>query len=351
MQELVDLRELVSCAPRLAQVIQMETFRKGEHILKQDAPFDRILLLVKGTAEAWQRPTSKQGIGEPQLVNRLMAGDVMGEIAVVMKSRRISEVIASDDLTALSLLPQDLNTLFSISPSLTNALVRWFAQDVSMKSFRTALIAEGYPVGAVPLTHTVPTEPFVSNESTLTARTYLDHVDHSEIAHIFSQLACVHVPPEKLTPQGMSLFRLFQIPARECLLKQGEMGETLLVQCDGWSGVMDQDNQVVGTFVAGNKRPVNVLLGEQCFLIPGKRNASIFTGADSRLLELSRAQVPELVRFAPLLSIVLHLAILQATCQKLTAISARSASRSALEQGDLGPWFEEDDAIRERFER
>ncbi|MFH1464193.1 MAG: cyclic nucleotide-binding domain-containing protein [Pseudomonadota bacterium] len=334
-----------------ATLFEARDFAPGEVLVEESAEdVELVLVIVEGEADALSRPQTAEGrAGEPQRVGRLEPLDVVGEIGLVMRTRRSATVRARTPIRALAIRREPLAELMGVHAALAAALVRWCAQNAAAKMVRARWMhEEALPMGLAVKAgeeHQAAAMPAPDYALADADRHYVPSGPKTteKVRARLRELRCFAWEIDEITPAIAALFRLVTVPSRRAILSEGELGDTLLVMSRGIANIRKRDGELVHGWVAGHHQPVHTLVGEMAFLNPGARSGTVLAATDCELLELSAGALPALVRAAPRLAQLLHLGILRAVCPKLAETSAYRATVEAVAQGDWEQWFVEDD--------
>ncbi len=349
-RELLATPKIDDAIAQVAPLFSARDYAEGDVILEESCPdTDTIWVLVSGEADALIRPKSVDGRpGEPQIVGHLQTLDVIGEIGLVMRTPRTATVQATGEVEALAIDRESLAQLLLIWPALSNALVRWCAQNAADKIGRTRWMhEEAYPIGLEVKGHdhtaaAMPSPDFAlgdaerryASSSAKTTTTILERLQ---------ELRCFDWDTEEISDEVAKLFHLVRVPSKRAILAEGELGDSMLIMSRGIANIRKRDGELVHGWVAGHHKPVHALVGEMAFLNPGARTGTVLASTGCELLEIGVKAVPNLVYHAPKLAQHLHLSLLRAVCPKLAETSAYRATVEAVAQGDWELWFVEDD--------
>jgi cAMP-dependent protein kinase regulator len=87
--------------PALVERFRIKTFEPGEALATQGQPSDGLYILASGEVSIVHRD-----VGDPTIVTRLGAGDVVGEVALVLRRPAIADAVAQHPTVTL-FLPRD----------------------------------------------------------------------------------------------------------------------------------------------------------------------------------------------------------------------------------------------------
>jgi CRP-like cAMP-binding protein len=336
---------------KAAALFEARDFAPGEVLVEEAAEdVDLVLWIVEGEADAQARPHTVDGrAGEPQRVGRLEPLDVVGEIGLVMRTRRSATVLARTPIRALAIRRDPLAELLGVHAALATALVRWCAQNAAAKLVRTRRMHEE----EVPMGLAVRDGPRVQATAMLAHDYAPADADRqyaapgprttAKVLTRLGELRCFDWDTADLTPQIAAHFHLVSVPARRAILSEGELGDTLLIMSRGIANIRQRDGELVHGWVAGHLRSVHTLVGEMAFLNPGTRSGTVLAATPCELLEIAAGDLPALVGVAPRVAQLLHLGVLRAVCPKLVETSLYRATIEAVAQGDWEQWFVDDD--------
>jgi CRP/FNR family transcriptional regulator, cyclic AMP receptor protein len=94
---------------RIAAIAEEIEFSQGRRLTKESAPGHELVILVDGSAEV------RQG---NQVVNRIGAGEFVGEVALVTGQPRTATVVATSPVHALVIEAQAFRQLLAESPDI-----------------------------------------------------------------------------------------------------------------------------------------------------------------------------------------------------------------------------------------
>ena len=348
--------ELSPWLDRARDVLTPQTFEAGDQVLAQGDANHRVLFMVSGEVRAWAQPLSLDGApGERQIVNRLAPPDVIGEISAACGSPVVATLVAEGPVTALSLDWQGLPELLRRDPALATAILRWVAQNATAKTIRTWWLHEDGSIRNVPETPVAGFQHREERRETIAP----SELALDEVRRGLRAILGVDAIPE----EAAALFQVVDVRAGDAIIGHGSSGNAVLLLTMGSAQIHDSTDAPVRGFVAGTGRAASVVMGEFAFLRPTRptesadpftrsrtsgRMGSVVATEDCRLIALDRASVGPLLSAAPTLAARLHLAILEAVCEKLSDASATRDRTGAVLAGDWEQWAVSDGEFQRR---
>ena len=121
---------LETAGGRLRDCMHELRFEPGEHLWRQGAPGDSLLVLLEGVV----RITSTDPDGREQFIRRIGAGQVLGEMAVLAHGPRTADVIALSPVRALALPSESFQRLAREHPRIRVLLARLIATRMGHQS-------------------------------------------------------------------------------------------------------------------------------------------------------------------------------------------------------------------------
>ena len=111
----------------LAQGSRRRRWAPGEVVLHEGGPGDALHIVRRG-ALAVVRPSRDPGL----VLNRLGAGDVFGEIAVLTESPRLASVICGDAAETLEIAKDDFDRVLAANPRATRRMLGALARSLTL---------------------------------------------------------------------------------------------------------------------------------------------------------------------------------------------------------------------------
>lgn len=102
----------------LLSVMEPQDYRAGDRLLRQGERGEHVLLIVSGTASA----SVRHDTGDTTSVGDFGAGDVVGEMSLLMDEARTADVIAQSPVRALHLAADDFFRVAGRYPELRAVL-------------------------------------------------------------------------------------------------------------------------------------------------------------------------------------------------------------------------------------
>jgi CRP/FNR family cyclic AMP-dependent transcriptional regulator len=110
----------------VAKVSRLESFERGDVLIKQDSPADALYVLAEGTVEVY---VEDGATGAGRLVKRMTRGACFGEIAILTGFSRTATVRADDTGSVLLIDAPDLEALLArearVALSMCKTLAAW----------------------------------------------------------------------------------------------------------------------------------------------------------------------------------------------------------------------------------
>jgi cAMP-dependent protein kinase regulator len=127
VQNLVKMSEVLivvppSDRPALVERFQTRTFEKNERLLVQDEPPPGLYLIASGEVAVVRHDESNDG--EPLVLSTLTAGDVVGEVATVLRREANADVIATHPTVTLFLPIDEFMALIKDHPAILVAIYK-----------------------------------------------------------------------------------------------------------------------------------------------------------------------------------------------------------------------------------
>ncbi len=114
----------------LARAAELQTFERGEPVVRQGESADTLYVIVEGTARvalSWRQ----SGVD-------LAAGQVFGEAALLQEGKRHTDVWAETDLVLLGIATADLHRIMSQYPELRSVLFDLLARRLAANALQTS---------------------------------------------------------------------------------------------------------------------------------------------------------------------------------------------------------------------
>ena len=144
-QNLVKMSEVMRVVPAadrpaLVERFRTVTFEKNDRLMLQDEPPEGLHLIASGEVAVVRRePEETGGSGDPLVLSTLGMGDVVGEIAMVLRRKSECEVVALHPTVTLFLPAEDFMGLIHDHPSI---LAELYLLAVARDEEHTSIMAE-----------------------------------------------------------------------------------------------------------------------------------------------------------------------------------------------------------------
>lgn len=110
-------------------VMRLRQFASGEHVLRQGAPGDHMVILLNGRL----RVEIDDGKGHRAELGAISAGEIVGEMAAIDPAPRNADVIAASDAVVYELSRAGLQRLRVQAPGATAAIVAGVIAEVTRR--------------------------------------------------------------------------------------------------------------------------------------------------------------------------------------------------------------------------
>jgi GNAT superfamily N-acetyltransferase len=125
----------------LARLGRLRTIAKGERLIRQGEPGDRLFIIVSGTLDV---------LVDGRPVGCIAPGETVGEIALLDDAPRSADVVTAAQVTVVEVLCDELKRLMDVRPRIGRVIMGNLGRELARRLRRTDLLQTGGAEGETP---------------------------------------------------------------------------------------------------------------------------------------------------------------------------------------------------------